>query len=319
MPSTITPSSRSSDFEPRKFTPMSELQPQPTTPQDSTQTNLSQSLTPTSQNSPVSQQQLPDSIQQLTSFKAPLPVLPPRVLEYSPHYGPEGQTFTMTLQSNTEKTLRIGFGTLVVDTKQYSANGYVTLSCTVPSFAITKWFVSKVPLYVLQMENDMVMESWPFGDYNYYDNMGFGETNGVGVSAAPQQSSNKRAYAGPQDLGGQSPLETKRPHLELDLSQTQLAGSNTQSLSPLPPSTPTSAHNLGPRRKLIFLFSFIAVHLFIWVFVKKENIISRLTSIPESPFPLPQLDEEKKICGVRRKKCSGVVWSGGRKKESERV
>ncbi|KAF9281533.1 hypothetical protein BGZ74_002327 [Mortierella antarctica] len=188
------------NFEPRKFTPMSELQPQPTTPQDSTQTNISQSLTPTSQNSPVSQQQLPESIQQLTSFKTPLPVLPPRVLEYSPHYGPEGQTFTMTLQSNTEKTLRIGFGTLVVDTKQYSANGYVTLSCTVPSFAITKWFVSKVPLYVLQMENDMVMESWPFGDYNYYDNMGFGETNGVGISAAPQQSSNKRAYAGPQDL-----------------------------------------------------------------------------------------------------------------------
>ncbi|KAF9337486.1 hypothetical protein BG006_004513 [Podila minutissima] len=248
MPSTtITPSSRSSDFEPRKFTPMSELQPQPTTPQDSTQTNISQSLTPTSQNSPVSQQQLPESIQQLTSFKTPLPVLPPRVLEYAPHYGPEGQTFTMTLQSNTEKTLRIGFGTLVVDTKQYSANGYVTLSCTVPSFAITKWFVSKVPLYVLQMENDMVMESWPFGDYNYYDNMGFGDTNGVGISAAPQQSSNKRAYAGPQDLGGQSPLETKRPHLELDLSQTQLAGSTTQPLSPLPPSTSTSAHNLAPR------------------------------------------------------------------------
>jgi hypothetical protein len=106
----------------------------------------------------------------MTSFKSqPIEVVPPRVLEYSPHFGPEGQTFTVTLQSNTDKTLRIGFGTLVVDTKQYAANGYVTLSCTVPNFAITKWFVSKVPLYVLQMENDMVMESWPFGDYNYYD------------------------------------------------------------------------------------------------------------------------------------------------------
>ena len=27
----------------------------------------------------------------------------------------------MTLQSNTDKSLRIGFGTLVVDTKQYAA------------------------------------------------------------------------------------------------------------------------------------------------------------------------------------------------------
>ncbi|KAF8923586.1 hypothetical protein BGZ58_002774 [Dissophora ornata] len=116
-------------------------------------------------------QQSADPLQQQMATVKPqtLDSVPPRVLEYSPHFGPEGQTFTVTLQSNTDKTLRIGFGTLVVDTKQYSANGYVTLSCTVPNFAITKWFVNKVPLYVLQMENDMVMESWPFGDYNYYD------------------------------------------------------------------------------------------------------------------------------------------------------
>ncbi|KAF9357000.1 hypothetical protein BGX34_009646 [Mortierella sp. NVP85] len=104
--------------------------------------------------------------QQLTNFKQPQA---PRVLEYSPQFGSEGQTFTVTLQASSDKALRVGFGTLVVDTKQYAANGYVTLSCTIPSFAITKWFASKVPLYVLQMENDMVLESWPFGDFTYYD------------------------------------------------------------------------------------------------------------------------------------------------------
>ncbi|KAF9936382.1 hypothetical protein BGZ65_002464 [Modicella reniformis] len=36
---------------------------------------------------------------------------------------------------------------------------------------MTKWFASKVPLYVLQMENDMVLESWPFGDFTYYDDV----------------------------------------------------------------------------------------------------------------------------------------------------
>lgn len=116
------------------------------------------------------QQQASQPQLQISNFKAqPLPSHPPRVLEYSPHFGPEGQTFTVSLQAAGDKAFRIGFGTLVVDTKQYSANGYVTLSCTVPNFAITKWFVPKVPLYILQMENDMVLESWPFGDYNYYD------------------------------------------------------------------------------------------------------------------------------------------------------
>ncbi|KAG0229721.1 hypothetical protein BGX31_006139 [Mortierella sp. GBA43] len=110
-------------------------------------------------------------MQQMTSFKQPLQIQAPRVLEYSPQFGREGHSFTVTLQANADKALRVGFGTLVVDTKQWAANGYVTLTCTVPSFAITKWFSSKVPLYVLQMENDMVLESWPFGDFTYFEDV----------------------------------------------------------------------------------------------------------------------------------------------------
>ncbi|KAF9920585.1 hypothetical protein FBU30_009562 [Linnemannia zychae] len=215
-----------SDFEPRKFAPMSE--PQQSTPQPAPQQQQQQ---PT--HTPQSPQ-LQAELQQMTSFKSqPLETVPPRVLEYSPHFGPEGQTFTVTLQSNTDKTLRIGFGTLVVDTKQYAANGYITLSCTVPNFAITKWFVSKVPLYVLRMENDMVMESWPFGDYNYYDDNGQNNNN----------SGNKRGGVFNQSTV-QSPVVSKKQHLvtDLDLSHTQLSSqhSHQQQLSPLPPSTPTT-------------------------------------------------------------------------------
>ncbi|KAF9578076.1 hypothetical protein BGW38_006333, partial [Lunasporangiospora selenospora] len=179
---------------------------------------------------------------QTQQTQLPLAMDPPKVLEYSPHYGPEGQTFTVTLQSNSDKALRIGFGTLVVDTKQYAANGYITLSCTVPNFAITKWFVNKVPLYVLQMENDMVMESWPFGDYSYYDDdLSQGNSN--------KRSGDKMLYgqSAPTSPGG---AMNKKQHLlpELDLSGS--AGASTQSqLSPLAPSTPTSmtGGSLAPR------------------------------------------------------------------------
>ncbi|KAG0334058.1 hypothetical protein BG004_000571 [Podila humilis] len=143
------------NFEPRKFT-MSEPQQSPP-------------------------QQLQ---QQLNAFKAqPLSSPIPRVIEYTPHFGPEGQSFTVSLQAVGEKSYRVGFGTLVVHTKQYSANGYVTLSCTVPSLSETKWFVPKVPLYVLQMENDMVLESWGFGDYSYYE-----DVNSSSGSATPTAS-----------------------------------------------------------------------------------------------------------------------------------
>ncbi|KAF8945175.1 hypothetical protein BGZ47_003136 [Haplosporangium gracile] len=225
------------NFEPRKFAPMPESQqPAPQQPQ--------QQSTHTPQ---TPQQQLlqTDPLQQMTSYKSqPIETVPPRVLEYSPHFGPEGQTFTVTLQSNTDKTLRIGFGTLVVDTKQYAANGYITLSCSVPNFAITKWFVSKVPLYVLQMENDMVMESWPFGDYNYYDDN----------SQSSTSNSNKRGNVDKMLYGeSESPVASKKQHLvtDLDLSHTQLSSqhSHQRQLSPLLPSTPTtSLSGLAPRQ-----------------------------------------------------------------------
>ncbi|KAF9097445.1 hypothetical protein BGX23_008867 [Mortierella sp. AD031] len=178
-----------------------------------------------------------------SSFKTEtIETVSPRVLEYSPHFGPEGQNFTVTLQSNTDKTLRIGFGTLVVDTKQYAANGYVTLSCTVPNFAITKWFVGKVPLYVLQMENDMVMESWPFGDYNYYDDNSQNNTN------SNRRGVEKLLYC---QNPVQSPVSNKKQHLvtDLDLSHTQLPSQHThqQQLSPLPTTPPTSLSGLAPR------------------------------------------------------------------------
>ncbi|KAF9100350.1 hypothetical protein BGX29_006662 [Mortierella sp. GBA35] len=210
------------NFEPRKYAmPDHQQQPQ--------------------QAQALQQQQSQPMQQQMTNFKAqPMQVQPPRVLEYSPHFGPEGQTFTVTLQSNSDKALRIGFGTLVVDTKQYAANGYVTLSCLVPNFAITKWFVPKVPLYVLQMENDMVMESWPFGDFNYYD-------------ADIQSNNAAQAAAGAKRIGNDNKMmyeqgmSQKKNHLvtDLDLSHVQLGQHHhQQQASPLATPNPLSSNGL---------------------------------------------------------------------------
>ncbi|KAF9113560.1 hypothetical protein BGX27_001267 [Mortierella sp. AM989] len=183
------------NFEPRKFAPMPAPQP-------------------------MQQMQMPN-------FKAqPLQIQAPRVLEYSPHFGSETQTFTVTLQSSPDKSLRIGFGTLVVDTKQYAANGYVTLSCTVPNFSITKWFSSKVPLYVLQMENDLVLESWPFGDFTYYDDV-------PAVNNAKRSSTDRIMYGQSFE---QSPMANKKQQLvsNLDIAHAQL-----QQISPM--TSPLSA------------------------------------------------------------------------------
>ncbi|KAF9138099.1 hypothetical protein BGX30_009586, partial [Mortierella sp. GBA39] len=173
--------------------------------------------------------------QQMTTFKQPMQMQPPRVLEYSPHFGPEGQTFTVTLQSNSDKALRIGFGTLVVDTKQYAANGYVTLSCIVPNFSITKWFVNKVPLYVLQMENDMVMESWPFGDFNYYDDI---QNNTATQANNGAKRNEKMIY--------EQGLSQKKHHLvtDLDLSHAQLSQQQHQQASPLATPNPLGSNSL---------------------------------------------------------------------------
>ncbi|KAG0215542.1 hypothetical protein BGX28_009590 [Mortierella sp. GBA30] len=175
------------------------------------------------------QQQLP-----MTNIKTQsIQIQPPRVLDYKPHFGPEGQPFNVTLQSSPDRPLRIGFGTLVVDTKQYAANGYVTLSCTVPSFAIIKWFASKVPLYILHMENDAVLESWgPFGDYTYYDDIN-GNVNVMNSS----NNNNKRVAADKMMYDQSMSHSPKKQHMaaELDLSHTQLnqMQSQQQQSSPL--------------------------------------------------------------------------------------
>ncbi|KAL1923897.1 uncharacterized protein VTP21DRAFT_6932 [Calcarisporiella thermophila] len=93
-----------------------------------------------------------------------------RVLHYSPQHGQEGTPFTVALQvPQLEKTLKLGFGTLIVDTKQLNTPSYATLSTNVPAFSLTKWNSGRVPVYILVLDNDTVVDSRYFGDFTYED------------------------------------------------------------------------------------------------------------------------------------------------------
>ncbi|KAK9751758.1 hypothetical protein K7432_018090, partial [Basidiobolus ranarum] len=93
----------------------------------------------------------------------------PRVLQYYPRGGMEGMPFTVVLQFCPKEQLKLGFGTHVVNTKQWNAHGYTTLTASIPEFVETKWFTPKVPVCILAVEQGVVLDSWYFGEYKYND------------------------------------------------------------------------------------------------------------------------------------------------------
>ncbi|KAK9766104.1 hypothetical protein K7432_005066 [Basidiobolus ranarum] len=95
----------------------------------------------------------------------------PRVLQYYPRGGLEGMPFTVVLQFCPKEQLKLGFGTHVVNTKQWNAHGYTTLTASIPEFVETKWFTPKVPVCILAVEQGIVLDSWYFGEYTYKDDL----------------------------------------------------------------------------------------------------------------------------------------------------
>ncbi|ORX93627.1 hypothetical protein K493DRAFT_302555 [Basidiobolus meristosporus CBS 931.73] len=103
----------------------------------------------------------------------------PRVLQYYPKNGSEGMPFTVVLQFCPNELLKLGFGTHIVqDTKQWNAHGYTTLSCMIPGFSATKWFENKVPVCILAVDGDTVLDSWYFGEYVFAQSLFSNESDG---------------------------------------------------------------------------------------------------------------------------------------------
>ncbi|KAI8576575.1 hypothetical protein K450DRAFT_256278 [Umbelopsis ramanniana AG] len=97
---------------------------------------------------------------------------PPRIYEFTPQQGVEGDLLTITLASDQPGLpLKIGFGSFIADTKQLQHPTYTTLTTRVPSFSLTRCHELGVPLSIIAWSGDNeVTDSWLVG-YFFYNNL----------------------------------------------------------------------------------------------------------------------------------------------------
>jgi hypothetical protein len=98
---------------------------------------------------------------------------PPRIYEFTPQQGVEGDLLTITLASDQPGLpLKIGFGSFIAETKQLQQPTYTTLTTRVPSFSLTRCHELGVPLSIITWSGDNeVTDSWLVG-YFIYNNLG---------------------------------------------------------------------------------------------------------------------------------------------------
>jgi hypothetical protein len=94
---------------------------------------------------------------------------PPRIYEYSPQQGAEGDLLTISLTSEQPGLpLKIGFGSFIADTKQLHQPTYTTLTARVPAFSLTRCRELGVPLSIIAWSGDNeATDSWLVGYFIY--------------------------------------------------------------------------------------------------------------------------------------------------------
>lgn len=128
------------------------------------------------------QSQIPPSSSSISAVSPtyppqPQPLLirpqPPRIYEFTPQQGVEGDLLTITLASDQPgHPLKIGFGSFIAETKQLQQPTYTTLTTRVPSFSLTRCHELGVPLSIITWSGDNeVTDSWLVG-YFIYNNLG---------------------------------------------------------------------------------------------------------------------------------------------------
>jgi hypothetical protein len=94
---------------------------------------------------------------------------PPRIYEYSPQQGAEGDLLTITLTSEQPGLpLKIGFGSFIAETKQLQQPTFTTLTTRVPAFSLTRCHELGVPLSIIAWSGDNeATDSWLVGYFIY--------------------------------------------------------------------------------------------------------------------------------------------------------
>lgn len=94
---------------------------------------------------------------------------PPRIYEFAPQHGAEGEVLTITLTSEQPGLpLKIGFGSFIAETKQLYQPQYTTLTTRVPAFSLTRCHELGVPLSIIAWSGDNeATDSWLVGYFVY--------------------------------------------------------------------------------------------------------------------------------------------------------
>ncbi|KAJ2963485.1 hypothetical protein NQZ79_g1568 [Umbelopsis isabellina] len=103
---------------------------------------------------------------------------PPRIYEFAPQHGAEGEVLTITLTSEQPGLpLKIGFGSFIAETKQLYQPQYTTLTARVPAFSLTRCHELGVPLSIIAWSGDNeATDSWLVGYFVYdLDDRGHGQ------------------------------------------------------------------------------------------------------------------------------------------------
>ncbi|RCI04951.1 hypothetical protein CU098_001551, partial [Rhizopus stolonifer] len=168
---------------------------------------------------------------------------PPRILDYGPFQGQEGDTFhiNFTLQQSLDPSyaLRIAFDSCFT-TCHFSVNPVtqvVTLHTTVPnSNVLTCTDLSRVPVYliVMQQEDQKIIDSWLVGYFSYYSrkraSTEYGQVGSAGLNEETKRSRSDHL---------QQPSYTIAPSYSSSSSNTGYYGLQHAPYVGLPPTQPS--------------------------------------------------------------------------------
>lgn len=93
----------------------------------------------------------------------------PSLIEISPAKGNQGTIVTIVVQNLPRQLVpvKLAFNSLLVDTKQMQAQGITSLVASVPPFESINSTSPSVPISVVIIDQDSVIETWPVAEFCY--------------------------------------------------------------------------------------------------------------------------------------------------------
>lgn len=92
----------------------------------------------------------------------------PSLMEIKPARGTQGTIVTVVVQNLSHQLpVKLAFNSLLVDTKQMQAHGITSIVASVPPFQQTNATSQNVPISIVIIDQDAVIETWPIAEFYY--------------------------------------------------------------------------------------------------------------------------------------------------------